>query len=266
MRSYNGGWIRPAPSRPIVELIRKLTVDSILTPETIIAIPLVTALCGAFIGSTLSEKWHHNRIKTHKDNFDKEKAALQTVLNSETERRIISETKCTLLKRERDDLKSSQRLWEIETGTFLKSLSVPHTLGKWGELSLRRTVERAGLVNMNDFVEQETVSDKEGKSYRLDMVIRLHGNRSVIIDSKISLSKYEEALKCTDEIERRAKLKLYAAVIKGHITGVWRLSIFRFFNLSTLCNWPPIYFIKIEFKLCVRKQVKNVKLILSVSR
>ena len=205
--------------KPISLLARNFADDTLLTPEIIIIIPLVTAFCGAFIGSLLSEKWHYDKIRKSKSDLDIEKEAHQIILNGEIERRIISETKYTLLKRERDDLKNSQRLWEIETGTFLKSLSIPHTLGKWGELSLRRTVERAGLINTNDFVEQETVLDKEGKSFRLDMVIRLHGNRSIIIDSKMSLAKYEEALKCFDEVERRAKLKQYAAVIRGHITG-----------------------------------------------
>ena len=219
MRPFSRNPVRKAMSKPIYLLIRSFTADTLITPEIIIIIPLVTAFCGAFIGSMLSEKWHYNKVQKIKIDLDKEKEAHQIILNGEIERRIISETKCTLLKRERDDLKNSQRLWEIETGTFLKSLSVPHTLGKWGELSLRRTVERSGLVNTNDFVEQETVLDKEGKSYRLDMVIRLHGNRSIIIDSKMSLVKYEEALKCSDEVERRAKLRQYAAVIKGHITS-----------------------------------------------
>ena len=91
--------------KPISLLARNFADDTLLTPEIIIIIPLVTAFCGAFIGSLLSEKWHYDKIRKSKSDLDIEKEAHRIILNGEIERRIISETKYTLLKRERDDFK-----------------------------------------------------------------------------------------------------------------------------------------------------------------
>ena len=92
-------------SKPIYLLIRSFTADTLITPEIIIIIPLVTAFCGAFIGSMLSEKWHYDKVQKIKIDLDKEKEAHQIILNGEIERRIISETKCSYQRDNNDNFR-----------------------------------------------------------------------------------------------------------------------------------------------------------------
>ncbi len=101
-----------------------------------------------------------------------------------------------------------------ETQTLSTALRRPQVRGRWGELHLRRAVELAGLVDRCDFDEQVRLDDG---ARRPDLVVRLAGGRSVVVDAKVPLDAFLDAT-ATDEPEpRAAHLSRHARQLRGHI-------------------------------------------------
>jgi len=94
-----------------------------------------------------------------------------------------------------------------ETSNLVKALRQPHVRGRWGEVQLRRVVEMAGMLNHVDFTEQETLFDDDGKALRPDMVVRLPGGRTIVVDAKAPISAYLDAHEANDDDVRRAKIR-----------------------------------------------------------
>jgi DNA recombination protein RmuC len=99
-----------------------------------------------------------------------------------------------------------------ETVALSQALRAPHARGRWGELTLRRVAELAGMVPYCDFFEQES-SD----GMRPDMIVRLPGNRTLAVDAKVPLSAYLEAEAAPDENARRAALDRHTQQLNRHI-------------------------------------------------
>ena len=91
--------------------------------------------------------------------------------------------------------------------------------GRWGELQLRRIAEISGMSDYCDFSMQESLSDGEER-VRPDMIVKLPGNRSVIVDAKTPISQYLKALEAPTEDERKELMKTYAAQIKDTIKSL----------------------------------------------
>ncbi len=94
---------------------------------------------------------------------------------------------------------------ERETSTLAQALRAPTVRGRWGEITLRRVVELAGMTAHCDFFEQSTVTTEAGR-LQPDMVVRLPGGRSVVIDAKAPLGAYLDAQDAPDEATRQARL------------------------------------------------------------
>lgn len=109
-----------------------------------------------------------------------------------------------------------QGMLRTETAKFINAFRVPAVRGRWGEIQLRRVVELAGMVPYCDFEEQTSVETDHGRR-RPDMIIRLPNNRSVIVDAKVSLKAYLEAVDATDEQSRNTKLAEHASQIRAHL-------------------------------------------------
>jgi len=113
----------------------------------------------------------------------------------------------------------TQNQLRMETSNLVKALRQPHVRGRWGEVQLRRVVEMAGMLKHCDFVEQESAESEEGK-LRPDLIVRLPGNRQIIVDSKAPVSAYLDAHEATSEEERKAKILLHAQLLRGHLQAL----------------------------------------------
>jgi len=110
---------------------------------------------------------------------------------------------------------SSQEL-RAETGSLVTSLRQPQIKGKWGELTLRRAVELAGMSPHVDFVEQQSLETEEGR-LRPDMVVKLVGNRNILVDAKVPLHAYWKIDSNQGQDEYHEVLKEHARLVRNHV-------------------------------------------------
>jgi DNA recombination protein RmuC len=120
-------------------------------------------------------------------------------------------------------LATSQLQLQAETGNLVTALRAPHVRGRWGEIQLRRVVELAGMLQYCDFVEQETVVTSDGR-IRPDVIVRLPGNRTIVIDAKVPFDAFYESISTTDDVIRSAKLKDHARLVRAHIGALSKKS------------------------------------------
>ena len=108
-----------------------------------------------------------------------------------------------------------------ETVALSHALRSPGSRGRWGELTLRRLAELAGLVSQCDFFEQETIQGAtEAARRKPDMIVRLAGGRTLAVDAKVPLNAYLEAEAASDDGARRAALDRHAAQLWRHVTAL----------------------------------------------
>jgi DNA recombination protein RmuC len=103
-----------------------------------------------------------------------------------------------------------------ETATLSTALRSPHVRGRWGEVTLRRVAELAGMVHNCDFQEQET-REGDGVRIRPDMIVRLPGDRSIVVDAKVPLTAYIDAVSAADEASRKAALGRHGQQVAEHV-------------------------------------------------
>ncbi len=106
-----------------------------------------------------------------------------------------------------------------ETGTLVNSLKQPQVKGKWGELTLRRVVELAGMSPHCDFVEQLSVDTEEGR-LRPDLVVSLPGGSQIVVDVKVPLHAFFKAVSAQSDAEYREAMVQHASLVRDHIKGL----------------------------------------------
>ena len=112
----------------------------------------------------------------------------------------------------------SQRELELqkETASLVTALRAPQVRGRWGEMTLRRVAELAGMVERCDFFEQETQETESGR-IRPDVIVRLPGDRTVVVDAKVPLTAYLDAMAATSDAERRNALMRHSQQVAKHV-------------------------------------------------
>ena len=103
-----------------------------------------------------------------------------------------------------------------ETATLSTALRSPQARGRWGEVTLRRVAELAGMVHNCDFSEQET-HEGDGIRIRPDMIVRLPAGRCLVVDAKVPLTAYLDAVGAPDEASRRASLVRHSQQVSEHV-------------------------------------------------
>lgn len=104
----------------------------------------------------------------------------------------------------------------------------PKTRGRWGEETLKNVLELSGLSQRIDFFPEQSANDGDGGRLRPDVLIKLPGGRCIVVDSKVALSGYLDAMEATDDATREILLKKHAAELRNHMRSLaskeyWKL-------------------------------------------
>jgi DNA recombination protein RmuC len=103
-----------------------------------------------------------------------------------------------------------------ETASLVTALRSPHVRGRWGEITLRRVAELAGMAERCDFCEQETQETETGR-IRPDMIVRLPGERTIVVDAKAPLTAYLDAVAANGDADRRNALLRHSQQVARHV-------------------------------------------------
>ena len=134
--------------------------------------------------------------KTHKESIDYHAALRQQIVG----------------------LKEMNLQMSKETINLTKALKGDNkTQGNWGELVLERVLEKSGLEKNREYFVQQSFTNDEGKRVLPDVVIHLPDNKKMIVDSKVSLTAYEQFVNSEDETQKALFLKEHINSIKRHI-------------------------------------------------
>jgi DNA recombination protein RmuC len=126
-------------------------------------------------------------------------------------------------------LADTQITLQRETSNLVKALGSPRVRGRWGEVQLRRVVEIAGMLEYCDFDQQVHIEGEDG-ALRPDLVVRLPGGKSVVVDAKTPMAAYLEAIDAPDEITRKAKLAEHARSIREHMISLGKKAYWEQFQ------------------------------------
>ncbi|HEY6532861.1 MAG TPA: DNA recombination protein RmuC [Acidimicrobiales bacterium] len=118
-------------------------------------------------------------------------------------------------------LRSTTESLHGETRILATAMKDTRARGSWGELQLRRVVELAGLVEHCDFISQLTVSGDDGH-LRPDLVVRLPEGRSVVVDAKVPMQAYLQAVETDDPETERGFLEAHGRAVAGHVEALRR--------------------------------------------
>jgi len=124
---------------------------------------------------------------------------------------------------------TNERL-RAETGSLVTALRAPSVHGRWGEMQLKNTVESAGMLAYCDFVAQLTGHGDEDRTLRPDLVVRLPGGRTVVVDAKTPIQALLDAGQTNDEAVRAQRLADFARNVRDHMAALKAKSYWKQFD------------------------------------
>jgi DNA recombination protein RmuC len=131
-----------------------------------------------------------------------------------------------------ESLVNVQALLQRETRNLSTALRRPEVRGRWGEITLRRVVELAGLSEHCDFQEQVNVATADRSIVRPDLIVRMPDARSIVVDAKTPLDAYMDAVEAPDDEARRVSLARHAMQVEQRVRELGQKSYWEQFEQS----------------------------------
>ncbi len=147
------------------------------------------------------------------------KPLYETLRRYEEQIRVIEESRHKAygsLEEQLRALASTHENLQKETSNLVSALRKPQVRGRWGEMQLRRVAELSGMSMHCDFSEQQSMDTERGR-IRPDMVVHLPMGREIVVDSKVSLEAYLDAISAPTEDEKRARMDKHAQQVRAHM-------------------------------------------------
>ncbi|MHB8621983.1 MAG: DNA recombination protein RmuC [Sulfuricaulis sp.] len=157
----------------------------------------------------LKEKAVENLIKPVREALEKTEQQIRLM---ENERKQAYGS----LSKHLESMAQTQQQLQGETRNLVQALRRPEVRGQWGEMTLKRMAELAGMVEYCDFYEQQHTDTEEGR-LRPDMIVRMPGGREIVVDVKTPLDAYLSAVEATDDESRRKHLEHHARKVRERI-------------------------------------------------
>ncbi|NWF76445.1 MAG: DNA recombination protein RmuC [Nitrospirae bacterium] len=120
------------------------------------------------------------------------------------------------LEQQLRSLASTHENLQKETSNLVSALRKPQVRGRWGEMQLKRVAELSGMSIHCDFTEQYSIDTEKGR-IRPDMIVHLPMEREIVVDSKVSLEAYLDAVSAQTEDERKIKMEKHAQQVRTHM-------------------------------------------------
>jgi len=117
-------------------------------------------------------------------------------------------------------LQQAQEQLRASAEGLSRSLGSPNTRGTWGEVQLRRIVELSGMLAQCDFVEKPSISADGGARQTPDLIIRLPGDLTIVVDSKVPIQAYRAAADALEPAAREEWLTQHTRQVREHIRGL----------------------------------------------
>lgn len=136
----------------------------------------------------------------------------------------------TQLREQVDAVRRTNESLRKETSSLATALRRPQVRGRWGEMHLKRTAELAGMIDRCDFDLQVSVRDGEDSLLRPDMIVRLAGDKQVVVDSKVPLDAYLDAVQADDPEEAATHLRRHVRQLRTHIDQLAAKSYWKQFD------------------------------------
>ena len=175
-----------------------------------------------------------------KGELEKRHESIHQLMNPVKETLAKLDTQVTQLEKERvgayrelsatvKNLTDTHSQLRKETANLVKALRAPQVRGRWGEIQLKRVVELAGMLEYCDFTQQANVTTEDGR-LRPDLVVRLPGGKNIVVDAKVPLIAYLEAIDAPNDDLRQSKLGAHAAQVRTHMVALGRKSYWEQFK------------------------------------
>ncbi len=157
----------------------------------------------------LREKSIENMIKPIREALEKTEEQIQGI---EKERKQAYGA----LHSHLENMARTQEALQDQTRQLVTALRRPEVRGQWGELTLKRLAELAGMVEHCDFFQQQSINTEEGRQ-RPDMIVRMPDQREIIVDVKTPLDAYLSAIEATDDAARAEHMKRHAKNVRQRV-------------------------------------------------